>query len=107
MKYETTPRFDSDVKALPRKHRRQFLDQLAACNTACDAYIKDPAVFSWPKRLRVTQLMSVQGIWEMTWSFASPDRRGTFEFISVDGRTGRAMAHSWWPRQERRSTSTW
>ena len=25
------------------------------------------------------------GVWEMTWSFAGPDGRATFEWISIDG----------------------
>lgn len=85
MKYETTRRFDNDFKALLREHRRQFLDQMADFNAACDAYVSDPGVFIWPKRLRVNKMSSLKGIWEMTWSFASPDGRATFEFVDVDG----------------------
>lgn len=25
------------------------------------------------------------GIWEMTWSFAGPDGRATFELVEIDG----------------------
>jgi hypothetical protein len=85
VKYETTRRFDNDFEALLREHRRHFLDQMVGFNVACDNYVRDPGVFVWPKRLRVRQMTSVQGIWEMTWSFASPDGRATFEFIRVDG----------------------
>jgi hypothetical protein len=30
-------------------------------------------------------MQGTSGIWEMTWSFASPDGRATFEFVRRDG----------------------
>lgn len=46
MRYETTPRFDSDFKAL---RREQFIDLMAEFSTACDAYVSDPGAYVWPK----------------------------------------------------------
>lgn len=82
MRYESTPRFDKDFKALAKEHQRNFLELIPDFNAACDAFYEDPGGFIWPARLRVTQMTSAKGIWEMTWSFASPDGRATFEFIT-------------------------
>ena len=40
---------------------------------------------AWPASLRVKSVQGHPGIWEMTWSFAGPDGRATFEFIEIDG----------------------
>ncbi len=85
MKYETTARFDNDFKGLRREHRQQFLGLLVDFNAACEAYVVDPGEFTWPTRLRVRRMTSVRGVWELTWSFASPDGRATFEFVTLAG----------------------
>ena len=41
--------------------------------------------YLWPAALRVAPMKGSAGIWEMTWSFASPDGRATFEFVRRDG----------------------
>ena len=51
---------------------------------ACDAHAKDP-ITPWPASSRVTPMRSAPGILEMTWSFAGPDRRTTFELVTVEG----------------------
>ena len=95
MRFETTPRWDADWKALKPEHKRQFLEVVRDFNTACDAYAKayeraqdakDAAkektpAHRWPAALRVSPMKSAAGVWEMTWSFASPDGRATFELI--------------------------
>ena len=40
---------------------------------------------AWPKSLRVRDVEGASGIWEMTWSFAGPDGRATFEWITIEG----------------------
>lgn len=94
MRFETTPRFDADFKELKREHKRQFRSVLPDFNAACDAYAQSAAkgksarggagvaTYRWPAALRVSPMKSVAGVWEMTWSFASPDGRATFEFVS-------------------------
>ena len=106
MRFETTPRWDADWKDLKPEHKRQFVDVVPAFNAACDAYaqVHDPTenkpatvkgtikaagkdktpTYRWPAALRVSPMKSAAGIWEMTWSFASPDGRATFEFIRDD-----------------------
>jgi hypothetical protein len=85
VKFETTPAFDGDYWRLGREHAVAFRtvvrDKFAP---ACDADAKDPTT-PWPASLRVTTVRSAPGILEMTWSFASPDGRATFELVTVDG----------------------
>ena len=83
MKYERTPRFDTDFKALKPEHRRAFVEVVPTFAAACDAYAANPASFTWPAALRVAPMKSAPGVWEMTWSFSSPDGRATFEFARV------------------------
>lgn len=85
MKFETTPAFDGDFRRLKREHgdtfKRVVREKFAP---ACDAYAADPGA-AWPAALRVKSVRSAPGILEMTWSFASPDGRATFEMIIVEG----------------------
>jgi len=85
VKFETTPAFDKDYRRLKREHAATFKaivkEKFAP---ACDAYANDPNT-PWPAALRVKSVQSAPGILEMTWSFASPDGRATFELVTVDG----------------------
>lgn len=85
MKFETTPPFDSDYRRLKREHADAFKqvvkEKFAA---ACEAYAQNPNS-AWPAALRVKSVRAAPGILEMTWSFASPDGRATFELITVEG----------------------
>jgi len=83
MKYETTPAFDADFKRLKPEHRAAFRDVLRTkFIPACAAIMNDPAAV-WPKSLRVKSVPGAPGVLEMTWSFASPDGRATFELVTV------------------------
>jgi hypothetical protein len=82
VRYETTPRWDGDYKALKPEHKRQFREVLVAFIPACDAYAQAQGSYRWPKALRVSPMKSAAGVWEMTWSFASPDGRATFEWVT-------------------------
>lgn len=85
MKFETTPAFDADVRRLKVEHRVAFTRAVREkFAPACDAYAVDPAT-SWPASLRVKSVRGAAGVLEMTWSFASPDGRATFELVTVDG----------------------
>lgn len=85
MKFETTPAFEADVRRLKAEHlvafRQAVRDKFAP---ACDVYAADPAT-PWPSSLRVKSIRGTAGVLEMTWSFASPDGRATFELVTVDG----------------------
>jgi hypothetical protein len=85
MKFETTPAFAADFKRLKREHQQAFKQDVRdKFAPTCDLYAKDPATV-WPASLRVKTVQSAPGVWEMTWSFASPDGRATFEFVTVAG----------------------
>ncbi len=85
MKFEVTPSFDSDVRRLKPEHLAEFRRVLREKFVpACDAFAADPAT-PWPASLRVKSVRSAPGVLEMTWSFASPDGRATFELVTVDG----------------------
>lgn len=84
MKFLTTPRFDRDFISLPREHRALFTSVVKQFHTGCLTFEESGQMDGWPKSLRVRRLTSAPRIWEMTWSFASPDGRATFEFVERD-----------------------
>lgn len=77
MKYDTAPAFDRDFAAMPRAHRRMFMEvvrQHFLPAIAAGAFTGEPP---WPARLRIHRL-SGSGIYSITWSFTGPDGRATF-----------------------------
>lgn len=84
MRFETTPSFDGDYRRLEPEHQAAFRQVLREkFIPACDALAADPAT-TWPRSLRVKAVRGAPGVLEMTWSFASPDGRATFELVTVD-----------------------
>lgn len=85
MRFETTPAFDADVRRLAPQHLQSFLQVVRGIFApACDAYAQDPSR-PWPASLRVKAVRGARGVREMTWSFAGPDGRATFELVTVAG----------------------
>jgi hypothetical protein len=86
MKFETTPAFDSDFKRLKPEHHAAFKEVVGQkFAAACDEYAENITAgkpYVWPRSLRVKGVVGATGILEMTWSFANPDGRATFEFIT-------------------------
>ena len=84
MIFETTPAFDADYRRLKPEHRLAFRqvvrDRFAP---ACAAWSANPA--AWPASLRVKSVRGAPGVFEMTWSFVSPDGRATFELLTIAG----------------------
>ncbi len=88
MRFETTPAFDADYRRLKREHRDVFRRVLKTKFIhACDALAVNPSA-AWPKSLRVKSVRGAPGVLEMTWSFASPDVRATFELVTAGGELG-------------------
>jgi hypothetical protein len=85
LKFERTPQFDADLRRLTRDEfelfRRGARDVFSP---AADRFAAQPAA-PWPASLRIKQVEGTRGILEMTWSFAGPDGRATFELITVEG----------------------
>ena len=85
MRFQATPAFETDFKRLKPEHQRAFRDVIRnSFAPACDAFALDP-VGAWPASLRVKSMRGAPGIYEMTWSFGSPDGRATFEFVTIEG----------------------
>lgn len=85
MKFETTPAFDSDYRQLKPEYANEFKKVLREkFIPACNVYALDPSA-PWPGSLRVKSVRGARAVMEMTWSFASPDGRSTFELVTVNG----------------------
>ena len=83
MRFETTPAFDADYRRLKREQREDFRRALKAkFIPARDAPKFNPSA-PWPRSLRVKSVQGAPGALQMTWSFASPDGRATFEPVTV------------------------
>ena len=84
MKYQRSASFRADYKRLSTAERELFRQAVRQIN---DAYARrgDRALPEWPAALRIKPVQGAPGIWEMTWSFAGPDGRATFEMVTVDG----------------------
>jgi hypothetical protein len=84
VKFEQTARFRSDRAALSddqfAEFRRVVAEQFVP---AAVRHAAQPGS-GWPKSLRVKSVRGARGIWEMTWSFAGPDGRATFEATTID-----------------------
>jgi len=87
LKFETTARFDGDFRRLGTGERELFRAALATFIPAAESRAAKPDA-PWPKRLRIKSVEGAPGIWEMTWSFAGPDSRATFEWATIDGSLG-------------------
>lgn len=84
MKFEVTDAFRADQKRLSETERRLVADVPPTFVAACDRYAEHPST-AWPASLRVKPVEGAPGIFEMTWSFAGPDGRATFEWIRIEG----------------------
>lgn len=87
MKFERTDAFKADWHRLSDEERARFRILVPAFNDAAEAQVAEPGG-PWPKGLRVKAVRGAPGIWEMTWSFAGPDGRATFEWVTIAGEPG-------------------
>jgi hypothetical protein len=95
MSEQVTPRASSSL-ATRHHHSDQTSDVSTHAIVACvpsapqavlatrDQFASTPG-YVWPAALRVSRTKGTRGVWEMTWSFASPDGGATFEFARRDG----------------------
>jgi len=88
MKFELTPAFEGDWARLSGSERATFREVVTErFHPACERRRADPTS-ARPTSLRVKDVEGAPGIWEMTWSFAGPDGRATFEWIEIRGEPG-------------------
>jgi hypothetical protein len=86
LKFEVTPAFEGDWARLFGPERATFREVVTErFHPACERRRADPTS-AWPTSLRVKDVEGAPGVWEMTWSFAGPDGRATFEWIEIDGK---------------------
>lgn len=84
MKYLFTARARADLGGLSTEERAMFAAAARSFSHACDRDIDPQARATWPAGLRVKKVRGAPGVWEMTWSFAGPDGRATWEWSTVD-----------------------
>lgn len=84
MKFQRADSFKADWRRLDEGEQRLFRDAVPAFHAAAEAQVQQDAQ-RWPGSLRVRAVEGAPGIWEMTWSFAGPDGRATFEWVTIDG----------------------
>ncbi|MDO5672811.1 MAG: hypothetical protein Q4G30_08185 [Actinomycetaceae bacterium] len=80
-----TPRFQKDLKRLPRDHQGVFAKAFTEyIQPALQAAAQTATRVDWPPKLRAEQLVSSGGICALTWHFARTDERLTF-YLELDG----------------------
>ena len=84
MKYDRSEPFRADYARLSAQERLLFRKAIQEINAA---YALRGGTWPprWPSHLRIKAVRGAPGIWEMTWSFAGPDGRATFELITIGG----------------------
>jgi hypothetical protein len=88
VRYEVTPAFEGDWDRLTEAERATFRAVIHdRFHPACERRLADPSA-PWPRSLRVRAVVGAPGIWEMTWSFAGPDGRATFEWVVLNREPG-------------------
>lgn len=87
MKVQVTPAFEGDWARLSKDERATFQEVVSRrFHPACERRRTHPSS-PWSASLRVKDVEGAPGVWEMTWSFAGPDGRATFEWIEIEGET--------------------
>lgn len=85
MKFQQTERFAGDRRRLSDDEFRQFWRVIRdEFIPAAERHVNDHGG-AWPAALRVKPVQGARGVWEMTSSFAGPDGRATFEWVTIEG----------------------
>lgn len=83
MRFQRTDSFKADWRRLGDDERALFRAAVPAFHDAAEMQVEQAV--RWPAALRVKAVQGAPGIWEMTWSFAGPDGRATFEWVRIEG----------------------
>jgi hypothetical protein len=89
VKHEEVANFLADFRALTLQDRATFVESVRDLNHAYERFRREGGTGvprAWPKKLRIKDVKSAPGIWELTWQW--PDGRATFEFNDVRGELG-------------------
>jgi hypothetical protein len=84
VKFEVTGSFRADRKRLSARERALVAEALPAFVAACERFARD-ASSAWPAGLRIMDVEGAAGVIEITFSFAGPDLRATFEWLQIGG----------------------
>lgn len=83
MKYRRLAPFAADYDHLPAEYQALFMESV---HKMIEASRGEPNhIPHWPASLRVKPVQGLAGVYEMTWSFAGPDGRATFDFVTEGG----------------------
>ena len=82
VRYLRTNSFRADYARLSASEQQQFRAAARRFNEACDRFLATGTPF--PTALRVKPVQGAPGVFEMTWSFAGPDGRATWQWGHVD-----------------------
>ena len=93
MRFERTDSFKSDYRRLKPHEQQLFKEAVRLFSDGCDKFAETGDLTAWPGSLHVKAVVGTRGIFEMTWNFAGPDGRATWEWctIVVEGRKHRAV----------------
>lgn len=83
MRYVRSDSFKADYRRLSAQERELFRRSVVLFNTAAGRVASTGDVIGWPASLRVKSVKGTHGIFEMTWSYAGPDGRATWEWTRV------------------------
>jgi len=83
MRFQTTPSFEADWARLTPDERRLLSDAIRAFSDACDRFVEDRSA-RWPADLRIKKIRNAKGVFELTWSFAGPDGRASWEWVTIE-----------------------
>ena len=97
MKYELPASARADLAKVGDPRRALLRAAMAAFAKACGTH-ENPADIRFPAALRVKAVQGAAGVFEMTWSYASPDGRATFEWAEVTNDDGTSEPMVRWRR---------
>lgn len=83
MRFQRTDRFLADYRRLSDADRDAFRAAVRQFAAASDRVVGHREG-AWPAALRVKPVRGAPGVWEMTWNFAGPDGRATWEWTTVE-----------------------
>ena len=81
MRFILSESFRADYRRLTAEEKDLARNAVMEFSAACDRYVSDQTPF--PSRLRVKPIQGAPGVFEMTWSFAGPDGRATWDWTEV------------------------
>ena len=81
MRFIRSDNFRADYRRLSERDKELVRSAMTEFSAACDRYVSDQTPF--PSRLRVKAVKGAPGVFEMTWSFAGPDGRATWDWADV------------------------